>query len=402
MRCERPGEAAPCPHCASEGHAANLTTVHDLEAAKGPFLAGLERPGLAADRYAALLPVDPGELVSQDVGGTPLLDAPRLAEAVGVARLWIKDESRGPTWSFKDRAASIGAAHARALGAPGIVAASTGNAAAATAAHARRAGLPAVLLFARGVDPIMSAFARAYGAQVFVAPTKADRWALMRHCVQEHDLYPCSNYADPPIGGNPFALDGYKAIGFEIWEQLGRRTPDAVYLSVCYGDALFGVFKAFEELRGMGLAGPLPRLSGGEVYGSLERALAAGADAVAAVDIDRATAAFSASANQSTYQALHAVRRSGGWVSSTREPDILAAQRLIAETEGLFVETASALAVAALAVHLESGRLARDAEVVVVNSSTGVKSVLAQPQLPDPPPVRSVEELTRAMTRRRT
>lgn len=378
IRCGAAGDATlgrPCPACAAEGVAVNLATVYDLERAGREFAAALDGPLRGLPRYAALLPVAADEIFSRDVGDTPLFEVPRLAAAVGVARLWIKDESRGPTWSFKDRAAAIAAAHARATGAPALVVASTGNAAAAAAAHALRAGLPAVVLFARNVDPVMAAFVRAYPAQIAVTATKGDRWRAMRECVDRLGCYPASNYWDPAIGNNPYAVDGYKAIGFEIWEQLGRRAPDAVALPVCYGDGLYGVGRAFEELHALRLAPRVPRLLGGEVHGSLERALLKGADRVAPAGDGRSTAATSISAAQSTYQALHAVRRSDGWVSQVSEEAMLEAERLLLRDAGLYVERSSAAALACVIRQLEDGRLDRGAEVVLVNSSGGLKSV---------------------------
>lgn len=384
LRCIRCGELAEpepigagCPRCAERGLASNLTTVYDLEAA-GSELARAREAGIEGPpRYAALLPLAPEELESRDNGPTPLVEAPRLASALGLGRIWIKDESRGPTWSFKDRPAAIAAAHARLLGREFVVTASTGNAAAATAAHARRAGVTAVILFARSIDPLMSDFVRSYGAAAVSVASKEDRWRLMRDAVGERGWYPNSNYSDPPIGNNPWAIDGYKLIGFELYEQLAGCLPDQVFFPVCYGDALFGVWKAFSELAEIGLVERerLPRMAGGEVQGSLECALKAGADRAERIEPARETIAFSIAAAQSTYQALHSTRESGGWVSRVSDAQLLDAQRLLVEHEGLLVETASAAALAALVIQLREGRVSAGAEVVLVNSSTGLKSL---------------------------
>lgn len=406
LRCIRCGEVAEgepmgagCPRCAERGLPSNLTTIYDLEVAARELAAareaGLEGPA----RYAALLPLGAEELASRDIGPTPLVEAPRLAAALGLGRVWIKDESRGPTWSFKDRPAAIAAAHARSLGREVVVTASTGNAAAATAAHARRAGVTPVILFARSVDPLMSDFARSYGAAVVSVASKEERWRLMREAVGERGWYPNSNYADPPIGNNPWAIDGYKLIGFELHQQLGGRLPDQVFFPVGYGDALFGVWKAFTELAEIGLADRerLPRMAGGEVQGSLERALEAGAERAERIEPARETIAFSIAAAQSTYQALHATRESGGWVSKVSDGELLGAQRLLVEHEGVFVETASAAAVAALVIQLRDGRVAAGAEVVLVNSSTGIKSLRVTPFDGEPRQVAELSELVAAV-----
>src|SRR5690606_18286928 len=99
----------------------------------------------------------------------------------------------------------------------------------AVSAYARRAGMPAIVLFARGVDPLMAAFVRSYAPLLVATATKAGRWVLMRHCVGQWGCYPAGSFAEPPLGANPFMIDGYKSIGFEIWEQLDRRLPDWVF-----------------------------------------------------------------------------------------------------------------------------------------------------------------------------
>lgn len=399
-----PGElGGGCASCAERGVATNATTDYDLESAREAFLRALDGPVRSPGRYEALLPVRASQLTSLDAGSTPLLEAPRLAAEIGLERLWIKDESQGLTWSFKDRAASIAAAHARALGRPGLVVASTGNAAAATCAHARRAGLPALVLFSRGVDPLMSAFVRAYGCPVVTAPTKAVRWELMGRCVDELGVYPNSNFADPPVGNSPYAIDGYKPLGYEIFEQLGRRLPERVYFPVCYGDALWGVWHAFLELEGMGLVGAgrvggggadgLPKLSGGEIQGTLERALDSGAETPGQAEPPRPTVALSIAGAPSTVQALTAVRDSGGHVSAVSDEELLDAQTLLAEREGLFVETASAAGLASLIRHLGEDRVRPGDEVVLVNSSSGLKSVGAGAVREEPPAVRDFDEL---------
>jgi threonine synthase len=406
LRCIRCGEIAAdeplgggCPTCAERGLAANLTTVYDLEDAATELTAARTAGVRWPERYSALLPVELDGPAGADAGPTPLFEAPELARAIGLDRLWIKDESRGLTWSFKDRPAAIAAAHARALGREFIVSASTGNGAAATAGHARRAGVGSVILFAQSVNPLMAAFGRSYGGTVVSVRSKEDRWRLMQEAVAELGWYPNSNYRTPPIGNNPWVIDGYKLIGFELHEQLGDRLPDQIFFPVCYGDALFGVWKACLELAGLGFVDRerLPLIAGGEIQGSLERALEAGAEQAERVEAPRETIAFSIAGPQSTYQALHATRASGGWVTQVSEAQLLEAQRLLAEHEGLYVETASAAALAALRIQLGQGRVTADAEVVLINSSTGIKSLGVTPFDGRPREVSGLTELVDAV-----
>jgi threonine synthase len=379
----------------------NLTTVSDLDSTAELLSSPeLRRRPFAQWRYAEALGVSPSEYVGLGEGGTPLVEASTVAERLGLRRLWIKDESRNPTWSFKDRAASLAAAHARLRGCPGLVVASTGNAAAATAAYARRAGLIGVVLFAKSppVQPVMEAHVRAYGGVVVAAPTKPDRWSLMQYAVEELGLFPNSNFSNPPLGNTPWAVDGYRALGFEIWEQLGRRAPGAIVFPIGHGDAVHGVYKAFNDLARLGLSA-LPALGGGEIYGSLSRAFAEGRDTPPAVPVDRDTVAFSIATSQSTYQALHSLRASGGWIEQVSDEEVLAAQRLLAETEGLFVETASAATLAALRRRLAAALLDPEDEVVVVSTSAGIKAVGTAPPDGDVPLVTGEHELAAAVER---
>lgn len=384
IRCGAPADPQQfqtgCPICAARGEPANLTTVYDLEQARPAFEPQLlaQRPW-GTWRYEALLPFDAADAVTLEEGGTALVEAPRLARELGIRKLWVKDESRNPTWSFKDRSASMAATHARLLGSPAMVASSTGNAAAAMVAYARRAGISGIVLFARSVEPIMSAFVRSYGATVVATPEKADRWVLMRHCVEEWGCYPAGSYTNPPVGGNPYMLDGYKAIGFEIWEQLGRRSPDWIFGPTGYTNCLVGIYRAFGELAAMELlAGGAqggPRIAAAEAYGSLSNALAKGLDTVPAMPIEETTVAISMGTVQNAYQGLQIIRRSNGSATQVSNEQILAAQKLLAETEGLFGETASATALAALIQRREQGEVDADAEVVLIHTSTGLKTL---------------------------
>lgn len=382
IRCGTEAEAIPhgrgCAVCRAQGTPANLRTDYDMTVAGPQFIADLDGPLRGPARYRALLPVEFDDADAAATSPSPLIPAPRLAAATGVENLWIKDESRGLSWSFKDRAAAVAAAHARALGVDVLVTASTGNAAAATAAHARRAGLQPVVVFARGVDPLMAAFVAGYRAHIAVAETKKDRWRIVADAVERYGWYPMSNYSDPPVGNNPYALDGYKPIAYEIWEQLGRRVPDAVYYPVCYGDALAASRRGFAELAALGLADRVPAHSGGEIYGSISAALAEGSDSIPLAEVDHPTAATSISSPQSTFQALQAIRDSDGAIHAVDETELADAVALAVETEGVLLEAAAAAGLAALLRHRRDGVLSMGREVVLVASSTGLKSLYRQ------------------------
>ncbi len=368
--------ASGCFSCQMDGTPAAFVTVYDLEAAGETFRPeALGTRPFGPSRYGELLPAGAGSILLAE-GATPLLRAEKLAARLGVRSLLVKDESRNPTWSFKDRAAAIAAARAVEEGAAGLVVSSTGNAAAATSAYSAAVGLPGVVLFALGVDPVMNGFVRSYGASIVATPTKSDRWVLMRRCVEDFGFYPNSNFADPPVGNDPYAIDGYKAIAFEIWDQLGYKAPTAVATPVGYGDSLFAMYKAFDELRKLGFS-DMPRLIAGEMYGSLTRTIACGGERPVRVEQSDSTVALSIATAQSTLQALQALKGSEGAVYQVSDPEVLEAQRLLVETEGLLVEAASAAGMAALLQEHREGKLDPEGDYVFVNTSSGIKSINA-------------------------
>jgi threonine synthase len=380
LRCFRCGATYPpgplwggCPACAAAGKPSNLYCVYDYPAVARV----LDRAALAPRpptmwRYRELLPVDAAHVASLDEGWTPLLRAERLGRAYGLDHLYLKDESRNPTWSFKDRLAAVGAAKARELGAGVLAVASSGNAGAATAAYAARAGLDAYLFTTEQFPPTMRAFMQAYGAKVFVVPTAADRLTMVRRGVEERGWVPIQNYLMPPVGAPAYMLDGAKTVGFELAEQLDWRVPDVVVAPTSNGDLPVGVWRAFLELRELGWVDRVPRMIAAEVYGALANALAKGLDHTEAMPT-WPTVAFSAGNPISAYQSLHMLRETGGTALGATEDEIMAAQLLLARTEGLWVEAASALTLATIARLAASGQIDRDAVVVALLTSGGLK-----------------------------
>jgi threonine synthase len=253
-RCEAEYAPGPlfdgCPACRRAGLGVNLWPRYD-EAAVGRTLNRDALAGRAWDmwRYGELLPVDPGRRVALGEGGTPLTVLPRLAARYDLSRLYVKDETRNATWSFKDRLAAIGVTHAVDVGAAVVLDASTGNQGAATAAHAAKAGVPAVVFSVGRVPWTMKVFMAAYGAMVLQIDDDHARRRMLEACVRELGWYPICNFSDPPVGGNLYAVEGYKTIAFEIAEQLQWQPPDVIVLPTDYGDAVARVSKGLGELR---------------------------------------------------------------------------------------------------------------------------------------------------------
>jgi threonine synthase len=265
----------------------------------------------------------------------------------------------------------------RQLGAKVIACSSSGNAGAAVAAYAARAGLPCVIFTFRGAAGPMVTQMRAYGALVLECAHKDDRWRLLSAGVKRFGWYPTTAYFGPAVGSNPYGIEGYKTIAYEIAEQLDWSVPDWCVLPVCYGDALYGIWKGFEELRALGWIARMPRLAAAEVAGSLEAALASGAAMPPVRRRNEPTIAPSIGADQSTLQALTALRRTTGAAVTIDNAALEQWQAKLARDTGLYAEPASVAPLAAIAQLRERGTIARDASVVALMTAGGLKDPAA-------------------------
>ena len=384
-----------CPACRRGGLGVNLWPRYDETAVARTFIrAKLAERSWDMWRYSELLPVDLGRRVALGEGGTPLTELPRLAGRYGLARLYAKDETRNPTWSFKDRLAAVAVSRALEAGARVVLDSSTGNQGAATAAHAAKAGLPAVVFTFGRVPWTMKVFMAAYGAMVLQIDDDAARRRTLEACVRELGWYPVCNVSDPPVGGNPYGLEGYKTIAFEICEQLAWRPPDVIVFPTDYGDALARASKGLQELCRLGLIERLPRLAAAERFGPLGQALAAGLDRVPAIATSP-TVAISIDTDVSTIQALDAIRATKGAAVTVPEEAIVATQLEAARTEGLFPEPSSACALAGARLLREQGWIGPGETVVAFITSMGLKDPTpSRPYLPEPPFVEPTVEAT--------
>jgi len=320
-------------------------------------------------RFADFLPVDADAAVSLGEGLTPLVPLTRL----DLGHVFVKDESRNPTASFKDRLATVAISVARTRGARVIACASSGNAGAAAAAYSARAGLPCVVFTLREAPAPMLAQIRAYGAMVIAAPSRDDRWTLLSGAVRRYGWFPTSPFSEPAIGSNPYGIEGYKTLAYEIAEQLGWQAPDWCVLPVCYGDALYGVWKGFDELLAHGWIDRRPRLIAAEISGSLGVALAQGLEMPPIVETRKASIAISIDAARSTYQAVCALRHSDGLAVRVADDEIATWQQRLSAAEGLFAEASSAAPLAAIDRLRKTGVIGDGETVVAVMTASGLK-----------------------------
>ena len=398
LSCIRCGRSYPlesfdraCGVCERDGVAANLGVVYDESTL--PDRDALPAAPRTLWRFADTLPLEAGEAVSLGEGMTPLLPiASPWCEA-----LFVKDETRNPTWSFKDRLASVAVSWAVSAGARVIATSSSGNAGAAAASYAARAGLPCVVLTFKGAAGPMVEQIRAAGAMVLECAEKEDRWHILSRAVEKFGWFPTSPFFGPTAGSNPIGIEGYKTLAYEIAEGLDWCVPDWCVLPVCYGDALFGLWKGFDEMRRWGWADGMPRLVAAEVSGSLSSGLSTDDPMPPAVDRDAGSVATSIDIPRSTAQALIALRRTDGIAVALDDAAILGAQETLARGAGLFVEASSAAAFAAIERLGVSGTIRRGDTVVAIATASGLKDAGAAPSAPVPSVKADLDDLRRAL-----
>ena len=361
-----------CPRCRADGLAVNLTVALDVSALGGLGPRSFPATPRGLWRYRATLPVT-AEPVTLGEGATPLVHLERLGRRLRLPKLYAKDESRNPTWSYKDRLCSVAVTHAVEIGAPVVTISSTGNHGASTAAYAARAGLPCVIFTLDSVPHTMKTLMQAYGAAVVSCPTSESRWRLMREGVERLGWYPTSGFMIPPIGSTPWGIEGYKSIAYEIAEDLGWTAPDVVVVPSGYSDGLAGIWKGWRELRALGFVSSAPRMIAAEPYGPLAHALARGLEAPEKVDAPRPSVAFSVASRYGTWQGLAALRESKGAGVALTDEGVLEAQRVLAREEGLFVEPSSAASMTAVMQLAARGELDPGQAIVVVLTSGGLK-----------------------------
>jgi threonine synthase len=363
--------AEDCPACRPATRS-NLMVVYD-ETIHRPRPKPSSQASHGLWRYGDLLPVDQSEGVSLGEGGSALHRLDRIGADLGLAHLFGKDETRNPTWSFKDRLACMAVSSARKMGAKVIVSSSSGNAGAAVAAYAAKAGLRCVIFTFKGTSGPMVTQMRAYGAEVIACEHKDDRWTLMEHAVRNYGWFPTSPFFGPVVGSNPYGIEGYKTLAYEIAEQLDWSVPDWCILPVCYGDALLGMWRGFEDMIAFGWTDRMPRMVAAETYGSLGSALISGVDTPPDIRPNSASIAVSINATRGTFQALDIVRKSGGTAVTIDNNDMLHWQDLLSRREGLFVEASTAAGIAAVEHLVSSGQLEPQHSAVSLLTASGLK-----------------------------
>jgi threonine synthase len=325
-------------------------------------------------RYHELLPLDNEPTVSRNVGFTPLVPAPRLAKALGIRKLWIKNDAvNSPTLSFKDRVVAIAINKAIEFGFKTVACASTGNLANAVSAHAAAAGLEAYVFIPEDMEEAKVLGSAVYGAKVIKIRGNYDQ--VNRLCSQiatEH------NWGFVNVNLRTFYSEGSKTLGYEVAEQLGWRIPDAIVIPIASGSLITRVGKSFRDLSDIGLVPPKQaHLVGAQATGCspITTAVKRGTREIQPQRPSTIARSLAIGSPADGYYASGAIMASGGAGEDVSDSEIVAGMKLLAETEGILGETAAGVTVSTTKKLVEQGKLDPGGETVLAVTGNGLKTL---------------------------
>lgn len=362
-----------CPKCGLEGI---LDIEYDYERI---LRRGFSAQSLAASphrsiwRYLPLLPLpDDIELPPLSVGMTPVYAFPVLAKRWGVGKVFIKDDGRQPTASFKDRASSVAVLAAKSQGFHEIACASTGNAASSLAGWSAHVGLKAYIFVPATAPEAKVVQLRIFRANVLLVEASYDRtWEL---CQEAATLF---GWYNRNAGVNPVMVEGKKTCGLEIAEQMKDEMPDWVSVSVGDGCTIAGIWKGLWEMKRLGIISKVPRLLATQAEGAnpVDKAIRAGADVVTPQGADTIADSISVGHPRNGIKALRAIRESHGVTISVSDREILAGMAELAATTGVFGEPAGVAGIAGIKRAREAGIIRPEESVLHVVTGNGLKDI---------------------------
>ena len=376
LRCRECGREYPiAPVYTCEWCFGPLEATYDYDAIRG----AISRESIAAGpasiwRYGPLLPVSAPAGSALNAGWTPLVRADRLAAELGLGELWIKDDTRNPTNSFKDRVVAVALGKALDFGFKTAACASTGNLANAVAAAAARTGLESFVFVPSDLESGKILTTAVYGGNVVAIDGNYDD--VNRLCAELAAEFP---WAFVNVNVRPFYAEGSKTLAYETAEQLGWQTPDHVVVPIASGSLLTKIHKGFHELHTVGLLDEAPavRVSGAQALGCspVATAFADGVDDVHPVRPSTIAKSLAIGNPADGYYALDVIRKTGGACGSVTDDEVVEGMRLLARTEGIFGETAAGVTIATLAKLAREGVVRRDERVVAYVTGHGLKTL---------------------------
>jgi len=380
-----PADALKCKEC---GQTYELEASYVCEECFGPLEVSYDYSGLgdAAElkrkiqagppsiwRYSDFLPFDRRPQTALDAGLTPLIRSRRLADRLGVGEVYVKNDAANPTHSFKDRVVSVAVAKAKELDYEVIACASTGNLANAVAAHAAAAGLESYVFVPADLEEQKILATGVYGTNLVTVRGNYDD--VNRLCTELSAEHP---WAFVNVNLRPYYSQGSKTLGFEVAEQLGFELPDRVVCPVASGSLFTQIAKGFEEWIELGLLqGDLPAFNGAQASGCspVARAFHDGHEACRPVRPDTIAKSLAIGNPADGVFALDLARRSGGSIDAVSDEEIVEGIKLLAETTGIFTETAGGVTTAVLKKLADRGDIGPEERVVLVITGEGLKTL---------------------------
>ncbi|HEY0790159.1 MAG TPA: threonine synthase [Chthoniobacterales bacterium] len=352
-----------------------LEAAYDYEAIKAVVSRDLiaQRPR-SMWRYRELLPIEGQPSVGLQTGCTPLVRAKRLAERLGVSELYIKNDAvNHPTLSFKDRVVSVALTRAKELGLDTVACASTGNLANSVAANAAAAGLRSFVLIPADLEPSKVVNSLIYGTNVVGVRGSYDQ--VNRLCAEVAGKF---GWGFVNVNLRPYYAEGSKTLGFEVVEQLGWKLPQHTVVCMASGSLLTKVHKAYKEFVQVGLVDDTPTcIYGAQASGCspITTAIKNKSEVVRPVPNPRTIAkSLSIGTPADGYYAIRTMEETGGTGEDASDPEIIEGIKLLAETEGIFAETAGGVTVACAKKLIEAGKIPRDESIVLCITGYGLKT----------------------------
>ena len=352
-----------------------LEAVYDYDAIR-PVLtrAAIESRPHTMWRYRELLPIDGEPTVGTQVGFTPLVKADRLARALGIRELYVKNDTVNyPTLSFKDRVVSVALSRARELGFKVVACASTGNLANSVAANAASAGLKSYVLIPADLEQGKVLGSLVYGTNVIGIHGAYDQ--VNRLCSEIAGKY---GWGFVNVNLRPYYAEGSKSMGYEICEQLGWRIPQHTVIPMASGSLLTKIHQAYGEFARLGLVENSPfAVYGAQATGCapIAHAMKRGTDIVKPVPNPKTIAKSLAIGTPADgYYAIHAMKQTGGSAEDVTDDEVVAGIRLLAECEGIFAETAGGVTVSCAKKLIDAGKIPRDGSAVLCITGHGLKT----------------------------
>ena len=364
-----------------------LETVYDYDSiARVISRERIARGPLSMWRYQDLLPVDAKDAVDINAGFTPLIKSKNLGKFLGLDNLYIKNDSVNPSFSFKDRVVSVAATKALEFGFDTLACASTGNLACAVAAHAARAGMRAVVFIPADLE-----YGKVIGAAIYapiMVAVKGTYDEVNRLCSEVADNYP---WAFVNINMRPYYSEGSKTLAYEVAEQLGWRLPHHAVVPSASGSLYTKIWKGFNELVSLGVVdGPVNtrmHLTQAAGCSPIAEAFKSEDDVVRPVKPNTVAKSLAIGNPADGIYSLRTLRKSGGTAYAVAEEEVAEGMKLLAETEGIFTETAGGVVVSSLKHLAKNGTIKRDELTVAYITGNGLKTQEAVEDVVHPLPI---------------